>query len=84
MKIFTVVAVDADSTQPYGIKSFKNKDVAQGYAKVLADRAKIDYLNDNDVTSSQIKVDVTADLIDINVDGDGSVAFVFTIENELN
>ena len=84
MKIFTVVAVDADSTQPYGIKSFKNKDVAQDYAKVLADRAKIDYLNDNDVTSSQIKVDVTADLIDINVDGDGSVAFVFTIENELN
>lgn len=84
MKIYTVVAVDADNAQPYGIRSFKNKNDAQGYAKVLADRAKIDYLNDNDVTSSQINIDVSDDLIDVNVDGDGSVTFVFINKNELN
>lgn len=83
MKIYTVIGIDNDDAEPYGVKSFKDKDEAQKYANRLANKTADEYSND-DPSDINVESDWENNLIDINIDDEGSIGFVFITENELN
>lgn len=83
MTIYTVIGIDNDDIEPYGVKSFKDKDDAQKYANRLANKTANEYSN-NDLSDINVESDWENGLIDINIDGEGSIGFVFITENELN
>lgn len=86
MKIYTVLAVDDDTAQPYGVKSFKEEKDADTYAIALAHKVANDYVMHSLNNSSDIDIDVDTEMgvIDISIDEDENIAFVFTYENDLN